>query len=195
MSVQPWPPKTYLFGDVWCFVGSKTVQNQKIWGKTTPQKVRKYPAKVRKYAQKCANQDFWTVPFSKTAPIWSITIQFDATLVPMGSKNSDCYLTVPVLFHNMCNFSWALLCSDTVLQNVGEDPGAILPTVCCPYIAIFDPLGEFGRKKKLSIQFYSGTFSSWLKSWLKRSNRTNSSESPNVQKFLHSQGSRYINNH
>ena len=56
MSVQAWPPKTYLFGDVWCFVGSKTVQNQKTWGKTTPQKVRKYPAKVRKYPQKYANQ-------------------------------------------------------------------------------------------------------------------------------------------
>ena len=39
-------------------VGHKHVQNEKILGKITPQKVRKYPAKVRKYPQKYASQDF-----------------------------------------------------------------------------------------------------------------------------------------
>ena len=66
-------------------VGHKHVQNEKILGKITPQKVRKYPAKVRKYPQKYANQDFWTVLFPKTAQFRSKLIQFDATLLTIST--------------------------------------------------------------------------------------------------------------
>ena len=38
-------------------------QNQRFHEKSTPQKIRKYPAKMRKNPQKCANQDFLTVAF------------------------------------------------------------------------------------------------------------------------------------
>ena len=81
-------------------------------------------------------------------------------IVAFGSNVLNC----PLNGMNMEESSW-----------IGEDLGAIRPTVCCPNITFFDPLGEFGRKKKSSIQFYSGTLSSCFK----RSNRTNNSESPN----------------
>ena len=104
-------------------------KTKKTWGKTIPQKVRKYPAKVRKYPQKYTNQTFWTVPFQNCPNLInndSIWCSCSANGIKKLWLQFDCAVSqyVQVLM--------STLCSDTDLQNIGEDLGAIPPTVCCP---------------------------------------------------------------
>ena len=125
MSVQSWPPRTCLFGDVWCFVGSKTVQNQKKCRKKCANIPQKYQIRI---FELCLFQN---------CPIWPITIQFDATLVPMGSKKSDCNLTV--LFHNvqllMSTMFWHRP-AERWRRSWGNMPNSLLPFYLYIYICI-----------------------------------------------------------